>query len=403
MRKLLCLLLIITCSGVVKAQSIYNVTGVVTDEKDMPIPGATVFLGDSRKATASDAYGKFILRHVQSGKYNLVVKMMGYVITTHDFILQNKDARFVIKLPQDNKLLSTAHISALSKNERENFLGIFLRCFFGTSYAARDCRILNPDIINYSYNRDKQILTASTDDFLLIENKALGYKIKYLLTNFTYDVVGANGIVTFAGKLFYEDLPGDAKKMQKWEEARADAYLGSITHFLTALFNDKLNENSFVVYRVPNEQLINAYAKRRKQVPQRYYNPVKSLGELISTVDGNFKAFNLKPFIADSTELYVLYTPKREPKDFITGGVEMTRRFKMPLGQLSFLRPVRDSVLINSNGDVIPPANLIKGGFWTWGQMAAFVPSDYRLPPEFETARLKRFGRMEAKRNKQNE
>ncbi|MFD0748612.1 carboxypeptidase-like regulatory domain-containing protein [Mucilaginibacter calamicampi] len=403
MRKLFCFLFLLVCLSTVNAQSAYDITGVITDEKDMPIPGATIFLGDSRKATASDADGKFILRQVQPGKYNVVVKMLGYAVTTHEFILQNKDVKFRFKLAENNLLLNTANISAISRSDREWYLDIFTRCFFGVSNSARDCKIENPDIIRFHYDKQNSVLTASTDDFLIIENKALGYRIKYLLTNFSYDNGHAGGVVAFTGRLFFEDMQGDGQQLKKWEQARADVYLGSITHFFRALFNSKTDENKFVIYQVPDERLLNAYAKKHKQIPQRYYKPVKLLDKFITTTNNGFKLFDLRPLIADSTELYVLYTPKREPKDFMAHGVEITRGFKMPLGQLSFLRPVRDSILINKNGDVSPAANLIKGGFWTWGQMAAFVPSDYQLPPEFEPARLKRFGRGEARRNNQNE
>jgi hypothetical protein len=395
MRKLLWFFSLLICISTASAQQTYTITGIVTDDKDAPIPGATIFIGDSRKATATDGEGRFTLRQIKPGKYNLVVKMIGFVVTTHNFVLQNKDLKFRIKLPEDNEVLNTVNISTLTRQEREDYLEMFTRCFFGTSYAARECRILNPDIIKYSYNRDKNILTAATDDFLIIENKALGYKMKYLLTNFTYDIGSVGGLIAFAGKLFYEDLPGDSTKMQKWEQARADVYLGSITHFFRVLFNDKLNDNSFVIYRVPNQQLLNAYAKRRKEIPQLYYKPVKSLNEFISGVDDNFKAFNLKPIVSDSTELYVLYTPKREPKDFTGRGVQIGRAFKMPLGQLSLLRPTGDTVLINKNGDVSPAVNLIKSGFWTWGQMSAFIPPDYEIPPELENAKLKRLRRRD--------
>lgn len=395
MKRTLSFILLVLCVSCSVAQQTYSIGGVVTDDKDAPIPGATVFLGDSKKATATDKDGRFVLTGIPPGKYNMVVKMIGYVVTNHDFILQNKDIKFRIKLPEDNLLLNTVNISGISRVDREMYLETFLRCFLGTSSYARECKIRNADIIKFNYNKETDVLTASTDDFLIIDNKALGYRIKYLLTNFSYDSRSIGGITVFAGKLFYEDLPADTAKMQKWKQERAEVYLGSITHFFRVLFNNKLNDNSFVVYRVPNEALIKAYAKKKKEIPQRFYKPVKSFSALISDVDDNFKALNLKPLIADSTELYLLYTPKRDPKDFGERGTVIGRTFKMPLGQLSFLRPVSDSVLINKNGDVSPAANLIKGGFWTWGQMATFIPSDYEIPPELENAKLKRLRRRE--------
>ncbi len=69
-RTLLVILYIAFFACAIKAQQPHNITGVVTDEKDQPIPGATVFLGDSRKATATDANGNFTLNKVQPGKYS---------------------------------------------------------------------------------------------------------------------------------------------------------------------------------------------------------------------------------------------------------------------------------------------------------------------------------------------
>jgi hypothetical protein len=390
MKKLLCLLSLFIYVVSASAQQTYTITGIVTDDKDAPIPGATVFIADSRLAAATDAEGRFALKQVWAGKHNLVVKMMGYVVTTHEFTLQNEDLRFRLKLSEDNLLLNAVNISGISRVDRESYLETFMRCFFGTSAYARDCKIKNADIIKFHYNKETDVLTAGTDDFLIIENKALGYRIKYLLTNFSYDKGNVGGITSFAGKLFYEDMPGNEREQKEWREARADVYLGSITHFFRALFNSKANEDKFVIYQVPNQLLLNAYAKKHKQPPQRYYKPVKSLNKFITGIDDRFKAFDIRPLIKDSTELLVLYTPKREPKDFGGRGTVIGRTFKMPLGQLSFLRPVRDSIIINKNGDVSPATNLIKGGFWTWGQMATFIPSDYELPTDLEIAKMKR-------------
>jgi len=396
MKKLLCFLVFFTSIGVSLAQQSYTISGIITDDKDVPIPGATIFIADSRKVAASDKDGRFTLTQVQSGNYNLVVKMIGYVVITREFVLQNKDLRLGFKLQEDNLLLTTVNISGISRIDREMYLETFIRCFFGTSTYARDCKIKNADIIKFNYNKQTDVLTASTDDFLIIENKALGYRLKYLLNNFSYDTGNVGGITSFAGRLFYEDMPGDERHQKEWREARAKVYLGSITHFFRALFNNKTDENKFVVYRVPNEQLLNAYAKKHKQVPLRYYQPVKSLKGFITEIDESFKEFDLRPLIKDSTELLVLYTPEREPKDFGGRGTIIGRTFKMPLGQLSLLRPVRDSVLIHRNGDVRPATNLIKGGFWTWGQMATFIPSDYELPADLETPKMKRIKQREA-------
>nr|WP_294789893.1 carboxypeptidase-like regulatory domain-containing protein [uncultured Mucilaginibacter sp.] len=379
MRKLFYFLLLLVCVSA-KAQQTYNITGVITDEKDAPIPGATVFIGDSQKATATDSDGKFTLRQVRSGKYNLVVKMIGYVITNQEFTIQNKDLKFRVKLPESNLLLNTVNISFISKSDREKYIETFKRCFFGTSDDARDCKIQNADIIKFNYNTASGVLRASTDDFLIIENRVLGYRIKYLLSNFSYDSENPDGIVSFAGRLFFEDLPGDARQKKRWEEARVDAYLGSLPHFFCALYNDELEKNGFVVYQMLNKQARNTYARKRQLIPSTYNKPYTSLARLVANADDGLKKLDLSLLKKDSTELYVVYRPKPEPKDFFLRGAMIDRFFRTKSGQLSLIRPVQDSVIISRNGDLSPSNSMIKGGFWAWGQMASFIPSDYTLP-----------------------
>ena len=145
MKQILCLFLLFVCVGA-SAQQTYTITGIVTDGNDLPIPGATIFIGDSRKVTASDKDGRFTLSQVQPGNYTLVVKMLGYAVLQHSFMLQNKDARFRFKLEEDNVMLNTVNITSMSLAERKRLLAIFIECFLGRSKNAARCKILIPMI-----------------------------------------------------------------------------------------------------------------------------------------------------------------------------------------------------------------------------------------------------------------
>ncbi len=389
MRKLLCFLLFLICMGTAVAQQTYNVIGIVTDDNDVPIPGATVFLGDSRKVTASDREGRFVLSQVQPGNYNLVVKMMGYVVLQHSFMLRGADVRFRFKLQEDNVMLNTVNISAMSLAERKRLLGIFLECFLGRSKNAAQCKILNTDDIKLQFDKKYNILTANSDDFLIIENKALGYRMKYLLNGFAYDRSCWPSVITFEGTLFFEEMKGNPQQQKKWEDERANTYFGSAPHFYRSMFSNTLTENGFVTYQMLNQDALKIYGEKLKKIPEQYFQPLKSLDRFIGKVDDDFKSLNIGLLRKDSTNLYVVYTPKKEPSDFLGQGAVVQRFFKMPSGQASIIVPLQDSLLISRNGDASPVRNIIYSGYWTWGQMSAFLPSDYTIPAGIEPPKVK--------------
>lgn len=381
MKKLLHLFIFLTCICAATAQQTYTISGVVTDDKDVPIPGATIFIGDSRKVTASDNEGRFILTQVRPGNYNLVVKMIGFEVLQHGFMLQNKDARFRFKLHEDNVMLNTVEINAMSLAERKRLLAIFIDCFLGRSKNAAQCKILNTDDIKLRFDKKTFVLTASSNEFLIIENKALGYRMKYLLNNFLYDrSIRANNLISFDGTLFFEEMVGNPRQQKKWEEERVNVYFGSVPHYYRSLFSNTLEENGFVTYIMPNPTAYNNIVRKNADMLMKYTRPVNSYKRYIKDVDDNFKSFDLSLLKKDSTEIYILYTPKNEPADFVERGNAMQRPFRMPPGQFSIVRPTGDSALISRNGDISPVAGVLFSGFWAWGQVASFLPSDYTVP-----------------------
>jgi len=391
MKNLLCLLLLILCALIGRGQQSYTITGVVTDEKDVPIPGATVFIADSRKVTATNSDGRFVLENMQPGRYNLVVKMIGYIVTQHEFMLQDKDMRFRIKLPEDNVMLNTVYISGMSLSERKRHLATFIKCFLGTSANSAKCKILNTDDIKLRFDKQNDVLTAYSNEFLIIENKALGYRMKYLLNEFTYDhPYGIGGVIFFAGTLFFENIEGNAWQQKKWEQERANTYLGSAPHFFRSVFSNSIQENDFMVFRVPNPQALTYYSRKDPLRLMNYTAPVKSLNNFMKDFDNNFKTFDLSLLKKDSTEFYVLYKGKQNPTDFAARGSVVHPFFKMPKGQVSIIRPLSDSILISRKGEPTPVSALLFGGFWSWGQMSAFLPSDYEIPPALEPSKKKK-------------
>ena len=66
-------------------------------------------------------------------------------------------------------------------------------------------------MLNFNFDKEKKILKASADEFLIVENKALGYQLKYLLTDFEYDQKRGN-ICTIGGSPYFEELKALAEQ-----------------------------------------------------------------------------------------------------------------------------------------------------------------------------------------------
>jgi hypothetical protein len=315
---------------------------------------------------------------MKPGSYKLVVKMIGFEIIEHEFTLQNKGIRFRFKLVEDNIMLDQVNISAMTDADRKRYLALFMQGFLGKSANAAQCKILNTDIIRFNFDKKTGTLTAYTKDFLEIDNNALGYHLKFLLSNFKYERYNGLGYeIGFYGTLYFEDMKGSARQQKNWEQARLDAYLGSLPHFFRSAFNNSLTENGFEVYQMLTEEVV----KKRHTVPQKYFDPLGSLNKFLTPVDSNFKKLDLNAFTKDSTDLFVVYTPKSEPADFKLKGDVIQRFFQMPAGQTSVLRPALDSVLIDRSGGMAPTTGALLMGYWSWGQMSTFLPTDYEVPP----------------------
>src|ERR1700761_1684438 len=81
MRVFYALLLLVINGSFVQAQGI--VQGKITDEKNLPIPGATIRLqklADTTlyQALTTDSSGSFIFKNIQQGNYRLEASFLGY-------------------------------------------------------------------------------------------------------------------------------------------------------------------------------------------------------------------------------------------------------------------------------------------------------------------------------------
>ena len=243
------------------------ITGSVIGQADTkPVANASVFLSNTTIGDKTAADGSFTLHNVKPGKYQLVVSIIGFENSEQVLTVNNANISVpVITIFPKTINLNEVKIKYKEDPNRERYLQLFRDQFLGTSARAANCTILNPEVLDLHYNDSTSTLTASSADFMEIENDALGYRIKYQLANFTMVDQGmVKKKVHYTGLEFLEEMQGSPAQERRWGLAREEAYENSPMHFLRAALANRLSEEGFRVWQ---------YAK--------YANPDRPPGQLI--------------------------------------------------------------------------------------------------------------------------
>jgi len=391
MRIPLLILLIFGFPALVFAQS-GEITGKVRHAgTQLPVEGANVFLSNSTSGTSTRADGGFTLSGLRPGQYTLVVSMVGYETYTASVIVGSQPVVLDIEFKQSNTELREVVITTPAdwkKNYEE-----FVKEFIGTDDNAKYCTVINPHIVTLQYHRVSQVLEAYTDDFLVVENLALGYRVKFLLKSFKNDKI--SGITSYEGQQLFSELKGSKKQVEEWHKNRREAYYGSHMHFYRALYTDKLKEEGFIMMKYtrmlnpnrPQEKLIQQKFKLFKDSPHRdslnywvsmenlskYYKedldrtPIPAEQIVQPTNEKNIYVVNFTGYL-----LYVVYTPKREQTDF----KDLYRPLDMPNYQTSVIT-LFQPYYFDPNGVVFGDEAPLYEGTWSKSKLSDLLPVDY--------------------------
>ena len=224
-----------------------QITGTVREEgSGKPIVNVNVFFDGTMNGTATDSSGNFTLYPRTSVKLPILVSNIGYYSKTiTDYSL---DQKLMIDLKIRSYDLDAVTVKAFDGMTREEEIKIFKREFLGTNSNAKNCEILNEDDLRFTYSSKTRIFKAFCDKPLIIHNKNLGYVLNFLLASFTY----AGGQTAFSGAQFFREDP-NLSDIEKIKKARKRTYLGSDMHFIRSIWEGRLAENGFEIYkkRVP--------------------------------------------------------------------------------------------------------------------------------------------------------
>jgi len=374
----------------------HAITGKVIDlYNKKPIPKASVFLSNTTVGGTTGEDGSFALTNVKPGQYDIVISAIGYETAQQTILVNGKlDIPFTELTP---KTIALNAVVVKPDPERERNLNLFKREFLGPTDFALQCKILNPEVLDLSYNKANQVLSASSSDYLEIENKALGYKLKYKLLDFTRDF--DTGKFFYMGNVLFEPMKGKPSQMKKWYKNRLYAYEGSLEHYLRSIISNLNTQQGFKTLQLirkpnadrPPDSLINVKLKRFRPIANRgnvmvindslaYWNAKKGLPrftEYLVTkplrVDSLVRRTDLKGVFAIAYKdiLYVLYTKKKSDNSY------NNTLMNAPDNLTSLMEINAPYAFFDNNGVILNPTVVIFEGNWGASRVAKLLPVDY--------------------------
>ncbi|MGW8121768.1 carboxypeptidase-like regulatory domain-containing protein [Roseivirga echinicomitans] len=389
---------------VVLKQPITNrvLKGQVLDaETQTPLPYANVFIDNSTFGVASDREGYFDIKNIPEMAFNLVVSYVGYEPKTMVFNYKQPldNSRYIVEMEVAELDLEPVEVLAnKTRKQRKSdrrLLKRFEEDFLGRDSNAKECRILNPEVLDFFLLDSLGNYEVTASDKLLIENYALGYEVGYMLDEFTF----INGTKTYIGNAQFRELePKSRKQNSKWEEARAKAYYGSVNHFLNSLIQGKVAEEGFSVNIVQFDSVTSEYSTP--------LNPAK-ISEIIRLTPAD-KELEYK--LVASSDIEVTYTKGFEDDDYKklfrskskSGNYKYTDQKSrstislsndqsltsyqvvgmdisdVPLYQKSVILFQEDDPMVSYPGYFSSMRSALYLGWWTWGGFSVKLPLNYR-------------------------
>lgn len=245
MRLVVLLLALAVHAAPVRAQTAV-LTGTVRDAAGAPLPGASVVLAGTTRGAAADADGRFRIEQLAPGAYRVVATMLGYTSAVEPVRLaEGLESRARLRLVPSVAALEGATVEAERDGRWARHLRDFERALVGESENADSTRLLNPEVLDFRSRWGT--LTATAAAPLVFENRALGYRLTYLLTAFE----GGETSVRYDGAESFEELePASAAEAARWAAARARAYRGSLAHLLQSLLAGTAEAEGFTLQLV---------------------------------------------------------------------------------------------------------------------------------------------------------
>ena len=360
--KAIALIFILSVVGIPQANRGITIQGHIRDaHTGAPLLGVNVFLAHTTLGAASDEKGNYTIKNVPPGLYRIVFSYVGYekkVLVVKASLEGDHISVMNVALNAKPVELTDVVIEGENSEWRKN-IKRFTRIFLGDTYNSHECKILNPEVIDVKVNPETDEITASTDSLIIVENRALGYRIEVLLKKFSWesDDEGAYTVLPH----FIEMKPSNINEYKKWRENRYETYVNSYRYFLSSLVLNKLRGTHFHMYISDVNSRFNSNSiNMRTSIPRR---------SLDSQSPVEINASDIESVLIDSVN-YI--------KRFLLGKFLKVTYGTSPDAPATYIKFKYNYADIDSSGNDMTPLGLIMDGFWGTMRIADSLPFDYR-------------------------
>lgn len=351
-----------------------TLTGTVVDaETGDPLQDANVFIAVSMRGTATDAEGRFRLEGIPLGAQRLYVSVIGYEPQARNLNLREaKTYSFDFEL-EPTVLESEGVVVEGERDEkwRERYEK-FVRLFIGETPNAEQTEILNPEVLYFDGGIGR--LEAHAREPLIIENRALGYRVEYFLKEF----VATPNRTRYDGEPLFEELEGTPAQKAEWRERRNEAFYGSFHHLLLAMLEGTTEKQGFKLFSRPSSGRSLAgsspFGNQPRVSNQRFpidTDEILKEGETENERTLDFHGLVEVIFLGETeSEAY-----KRWRSQYAGDGMIRT---SAPKFQTSQFWLERGPATVDYKGDVVDPYGVTLSGYFAFERVADQLPKEYR-------------------------
>lgn len=381
------------------AQAQFGLKGRVVDENtNEPLAFVSVFVNTTTIGTQTNNKGEFTLK-IPAGKNDLIVSLVGYEPIIYQVDTGKPLPPLLFKLTSGNQVLNEVTVTAKRDSTWYQNLAVFKEAFLGKSRVASQCKLLNPETLVISFDPETSVLDVRARDMLQIENPVLGYRLKYLLVHFKYNL--RDSYISYAGYPNYEPMRGNQLKEKRWQKSRQVAFKGSVMHFVRALRLQKLEQEGFNLRRLvrypnpdrpPEAEIERVRAELRQygagfvlkqDDPRSIILSKARLPKFLERLDTSRVAYNTYLQRNPGNEIkmsfknlfQVVYTGEKEEVAYAQSAVLFHPR--KPTYQTSVLYLNTESVSLEELGNITPPLDCTFEGYWAWEKVGDMLPLDY--------------------------
>ena len=364
MKRLLIFVLLIASVQLAEAQIAATITGTITDTTGAPIAQANVFIASSMAGTTTDDNGLYRLPGIPLGTLRLVVSRIGYEPDHVDlFVREARTYTQDFKLRE--KIYELGELTVTSNNRRwQRQLERFTNIFIGESPNAQETAITNPNVLDFSGRGGE--FRAQASEPLIIENKALGYKLTYFLNEF----IAEPSSWRWDGEPLFEPLePSSPEEAARWSAKRDSAFYGSFRHFLLSVINDQVEEQGFKIYSRPgsNQRVLDLRGGVSDNRENRF--PIRASEIIRAGQHDDERILDFEGYID------VVYTHELEDMAYL----KLQRRAGRARYQTSTIRLDRGPTVVDLKGDTEDPYGVtFYGGYFAYERTGDQLPKEFR-------------------------